>query len=181
MGKRQRSRSKGKGGQYFQLPHTLLNSPMWAGLPFSTKSLFLEFGAQYNGYNNGDLHCAWSLLKKRGWRSSSTVDKAKKKLLDVGLIIETRSGRFLSGGHHRCALYAISYLPIDECRGKDLEVKHPNNIPHHTLWKIINGSTSSKNESTSVQKMNRNVAEFPISGSENESTSVQIMNRKTGF
>ena len=181
MGKRPASRSKGKGGQYFQLPHTLLNSPMWAGLPFSAKALFLEFGAQYNGYNNGDLHCAWSLLKKRGWRSSATLAKAKKKLLDVGLIHETRSGLFLSGGHSRPALYAIAYLPINECKGKDLEVRHPNNIPHHSLLEIINGSTSSKNEPTSVQKMNRNVAEFPISGSENESTSVQIMNRKTGF
>jgi hypothetical protein len=154
---------------------------MWAKLPASAKALFLEFGAQYNGHNNGDLHCAMKLLQKRGWRSSATVDKAKKKLLEVGLIHETRSGRFLPGANSRCALYAIAYEPINECKGKDLEVRHPNNIPHHNLRDIINESISSENESASVQKMNRKVTQFPISDSINESTSVQKMNPKSRF
>ena len=52
----------------------------------------------------------------------ATVCTAIKELIDANLILKTREGRFLNPGG-RCALYAVTWQPIDDCFGKDLEVK----------------------------------------------------------
>jgi hypothetical protein len=37
------------------------------------------------------------------------------------MIIKTRQGIFMNPGG-RCGLYALTWLPIDECQGKKLEI-----------------------------------------------------------
>lgn len=82
---------------------------------------------QYRGRNNGDLTAAYSEMKKWGFRSKQTLANALKALLSAGMIMQTRTGLFLNPGG-RCALYAITWQPIDECPGKMLEVK-PTAVP----------------------------------------------------
>lgn len=132
------ARKKGKGQpQFFALPNALTSSALWNGLEPNAMKLFIAIASQYNGRNNGDLHCVWSEFRKQGWQvGTNTLVRAKKILLDVELIYETRSGYFKSGAHKRCALYAISFLDLDECEGKDLEVKAPS-APHRTINQII--------------------------------------------
>jgi hypothetical protein len=80
--------------------------------------LLIDLFAQYRGDNNGDLYAAWKLMKPRGWRSEETLAKAKRELLDYGLIVETRKG----ARPNKASLYAVTWCDLDPCGGK-LEVK----------------------------------------------------------
>lgn len=116
---KRRRRQKGRSsGGYLGIPHYILRSPEFAQLEPWALKLLIEFGANYNGNNNGDLSAAYSALKVRGWNSPSTLHRALKRLLADGWIVTSRHG-----GRNRCALYALTWWPIDVCEGKWLEVK----------------------------------------------------------
>jgi hypothetical protein len=59
--------------------------------------------------------------KHFGFRSKETLTRALDELLDARLIIRTCIGRFTNPGG-KCALYALAWPPIDDCRGKQLDV-----------------------------------------------------------
>ncbi len=94
-----------------------MRHPDYIDLPACAKVLLFELAFQYRGHNNGDLHIAWSLMKDRGFNSPVTLNKAKKALLAANLIVCTREGQFMNPGG-TCSLYALTWLPIDECKGK---------------------------------------------------------------
>jgi hypothetical protein len=75
---------------------------------------------QYRGANNGDMSATFTQAKSWGIGSKATLVKALDELQCCSLIIKTREGKFIRPGGC-CALYAISWRPIDECEGK-LEV-----------------------------------------------------------
>jgi hypothetical protein len=80
--------------------------------------LLLALAYQYRGYNNGDLHAAFSIMRKEfGFNSPVTLAKAIKALLNARMIIQTRMHQFMNPGR-KCALYALTWQPIDECKGK---------------------------------------------------------------
>ena len=76
----------------------------------------------------GDLSAAYSVLKARGWRSPGTLNGALKRLVRAGWLTYTRHG-----GRNRCALYALTWWPIDYCEGKHLEVR-AETVARHS-WK----------------------------------------------
>lgn len=116
---RRRRKATGRSAPtYLGIPHYVFRSEEFGQLDAWALKLLVELAGKYTGFNNGDLSAAFSQLEKRGWRSSGTLDAAKKKLLRDGWVTTTRHG-----GRNRCALYAISWLPINECPGKFLEVK----------------------------------------------------------
>jgi len=125
------SRLKVKGrresGRFVALPHHLLNSPDYIKRSTKAKALLIDLAYQYDGKNNGNLTAAFTILQKRGWVRNATISAAIKELLGARLIIRTREGKF-QNPHSRCALYAISWRQIDECRGKDLEL-NPTRVP----------------------------------------------------
>ena len=104
------------------IPHCVLDSPDYIDLSCKSKVLLIDLARQYRGKNNGDLSAAMGVLGKRNWKRGATVCTAIKELIDANLILKTREGRFLNPGG-RCALYAVTWQPIDDCFGKDLEVK----------------------------------------------------------
>jgi hypothetical protein len=125
--KRLRAKGRSTTGSFLSLPHALLNSTSFSSLsPRATKFL-IDIAAQYKGTNNGDLCAPLSLMKKRGWNSSDQLFKAKDELIDRGLIMVSRQG-----GLNQCNLYAITWQPIDECKGK-LDIAPTQIAPHH--WK----------------------------------------------
>lgn len=79
--------------------------------------LLIELMKQYNGYNNGDLCLAYSLMSNRGFKSKATLHNKIKELLAADLIIVTRTG-----GKNKAQLYALIWIDINECRGKQLEI-----------------------------------------------------------
>ncbi|GAA0707927.1 hypothetical protein [Dokdonella soli] len=126
---RTRERFKGRrtDGWFFRFPVEVLDSPRYCGLSFKARALLLDMGAQYRGHNNGDLAAPWSRMKGRGWKSKDTLQRALRELLAAGMIEQTRQG-----GLHAPTLYAVTWLPIDECGGK-LDVR-ANLVPSNT-WK----------------------------------------------
>lgn len=110
---RDKIKSKWGGGAFHALPRDFVKSSVVMSLgPYASK-LFLDLVAQYSGFNNGDLTIAWRVMKKRGWRSKATLEKATAELIGKGLILRTRQGT-----RHRCHLYALTIYSIDECEGK---------------------------------------------------------------
>ena len=109
--------------QFMKLPYGVLDSPNFMKLPPSAKQLLIDIFRQHNGYNNGDLSASFKIMQKRGWKSKSTLTRALEALLESNLIIKTREGWFQGEHSSRCALYAVTWLGIAECPGKDLDVK----------------------------------------------------------
>ena len=125
------SRRKAKGrsdsGSFVAMPHAILESETYARLRAPAVKLMLDLYGQYKGSNNGDFAMAWSMMKKRGWRSKDTLYRARDELIDNGFVIQTRQG-----GKHQCSLYAVTWQPIDECNGK---LDCPSTIVAPGYWK----------------------------------------------
>lgn len=123
MGSRNRykdAQAKRESGGFAPVPHIVLRSHSLASLdPYALK-LLIDLLAQYKGDNNGDLCAAWSLMKKRGWRSKGTLDKALKALRSAEWIEIARRG-----GINKAHLYALTFYAVDECKGKlDIAATH---------------------------------------------------------
>ena len=95
------------------LPHRVLNHENFPSLSPRATKLAIDLVAQYKGHNNGDLCAPFSQMKKRGWRSSDQLNKAKKELIARGIIKVSRQG-----GLNKASLYGATGFPIDECGGK---------------------------------------------------------------
>lgn len=118
--------------EFTAIPQTFLNSDALMNLSGAGCKLLWEFVYQVNGKNNGDLQATWRILKDRGWKSKDTVYRALKELREAGIITQTRQG-----GRHKCSLYALTFIAIDECLNKDGISKHdadaskvPSNLWH---------------------------------------------------
>ena len=126
------SRIKVKGrreiGRFVGLPHVVIKNKDYIELSYKSKALLIDLTLQYNGSNNGDLTVALAILRNRGWKRQATIGEAVKELLDANLIIRTREGQFRNP-HSRCALYAITWQPINDCNGKDLSVNPTTTAP----------------------------------------------------
>lgn len=114
---RRKNQGRKESGAFLPVPADVLNSSNFLTLSLKAKALILDLGAAYNGFNNGDLAAAYSMMQARGWRSKDTLGKAISELLHAGMIEKTRQG-----GLHGPSLYAVTWRPIDECKGK-LDVK----------------------------------------------------------
>lgn len=102
-----------KQEKFAGIPVRVMETRKYANLGAWAVRLLLEFARQYKGQkfgNNGDLSCAWSDMKERGWHSKGTLSRAVRELQEAGFIVRTRMG-----WKNRCALYAITWQPIDEC------------------------------------------------------------------
>lgn len=100
-------------GGFAALPHCLLESEVYIRLSAHAVKLLIDLLAQFKGFNNGDLCLSWSIMKKRGWKSRDTLNKARKQLIDEELIIISRHGN-----RRRARLYALTFFAVDECGGK---------------------------------------------------------------
>lgn len=134
------SRTKREPGLFVALPHAVLNSAAFLALSPHGVKLLIDLALQYRHDNNGDLCAAWRLMQPRGWRSEETLAKAKKELLEVGLLVETRKG----GRPNRASLYALTYYTLDHCNGK-LDIT-PAGFPQGAWrhWKDPSGNRSTR-------------------------------------
>lgn len=137
-----RSPTKGQGRNgaiqsFAGIPRIVMDHPDYRGLSGNAVKLLNEFSYQYKGRNNGNLTCAWEVMRHRGFKSKATIQRARNELLSANLIIYSRQGRFTNPGG-RCSLYALTWLPIDECPGKSLEAA-PTKTPirKFSMEKII--------------------------------------------
>ena len=149
--KNNHGKKKSFSGRWMELPHAVLDSPDYINLRVSSKQLLIDIFRQHNGHNNGDLSASFKLMLARGWRAKGTLKRALDGLLESGLIIKTREGWFQGEHSSRCALYAVTWLGIDECPGKDLDVK-PSPRPLRAFSIENKDSSCPKVRPKSVQK-----------------------------
>ena len=114
------AKDKREPGGFVSLPYVVIRSVAFARLtPYAVK-LLADLLAQYKGHNNGDLCATGSVMQKRGWRSNATLRKARDELLRLDWIEIARQG-----GRHRPTLYAVTFIAVDDCKGKlDIGATH---------------------------------------------------------
>jgi len=105
---------KRDGGGHVAIPFAVLNGAAYLSLNAYARMLLFDLASQYRGDNNGDLCMAWKLMHPRGWKSEETLGKAKRNLLEAGLIVETRQGM----RPNKCSLFALTWYALDDCGGK---------------------------------------------------------------
>ncbi len=127
--KRKSVKNRSEKGRFLQMPHALLTHQNYLSLSAHARALLIDIALQYNGYNNGDLCAAWTFMKKRGHKSKDTLNRKLNELLEKGMIIKSRQGCL-----GKCNLFAITWQPINECKGK-LDIKPSSVAPGN--WKII--------------------------------------------
>lgn len=106
-------------GAFVRLPCAVLNSSAYLDASPYARSLLLDLAVQYRGDNNGDLSGAWSFMVRRGWRSKETLTRAKRELMRLGLIVETRMG----ARPNKASLYALTWLALDEAPKLEMSAK----------------------------------------------------------
>lgn len=125
--------SKYKKGQlpyeFVAIPKDVLLSPEWQALGPSAMRLALDLMAQYTGKNNGRLCAAWEALKRQGWRSETTLIKAKRELLECSFVVHTRQGR----APNVAEWVAFTWWKLDWERSMDIE---PRGFPYLNFMRL---------------------------------------------
>ena len=122
-----RQKGRRSSDSFIRIPHHVVNHENFRTLSPRATKLLIDLLAQFRGYNNGDLAATLKMMQERGWNSSDQLNKAKNELVDRDIIWVTRQG-----GRNKCNLYAVTFFPIDECKGK-LDVASTRTAPVN--WK----------------------------------------------
>ena len=107
------NKARRESGSFLALPRVIVDSDEYAALSAHSVKLLIDLFAQFRGKNNGDLCAAFTVMKCRGWKSRGTLHRATRELVDSGWIILSRQG-----GRNKPSLFGLSFLAIDECKGK---------------------------------------------------------------
>lgn len=123
---RQKQKGRRDSGTFAALPHAVMDSEDFRALSGGSMKVLMGLLRQLKAANNGDLSASFGQAREWGVKSKSTLAEALGELQERDLIIRTREGRFTNPGG-RCALYALTWRPINECAGK-IEVS-PTSTP----------------------------------------------------
>ncbi|WP_066271015.1 hypothetical protein [Hydrogenophaga palleronii] len=97
LGRAAMAKKRHKGSKFDEnfvgIVYSVFECPAFYALSSFACKLLFDLIGQYRGDNNGDLTVAWSQVSERGWRSRTTLYRAKKELIDAGFIHVTRKGR----------------------------------------------------------------------------------------
>lgn len=105
------------GLRFAAMPHVVLDSPAYQSLGFAARALLLELARQFTGTNNGRLVLCRKALEPRGWNSDNTVNRAKKELIDAGLLVVTRQGQ----RPNKASWYGLTWLGLDWVPDMDIK------------------------------------------------------------
>ena len=124
---RRRNKGRQTTKSFVRFPHDVMQHETFKSLSPRATKLLMDLASQYRGNNNGDLCAPLSIMKERGWKSSDQLSRAKKELLRSGLVVVSRQG-----GRNKASLYALTWFPIHECKGK-LDIHPTTRAPNN--WK----------------------------------------------
>lgn len=93
---------------YGAFEHRVADSPAYADLSFSARSLLVLIVRQLTQDNNGHLQASFAWCKRYGIGSEHTLRAAITDLIEHGMIYRTRS----HGANGAWARYAVTWLPI---------------------------------------------------------------------
>lgn len=92
---------------YAAIEHRVIDSPTYADLTFSARSLLVLITRQLTRDNNGRLQATFSYMRRFGF-SVNTLSRGIAELISHGFLYRTRSGGYQQGA----ALYAVTWLSI---------------------------------------------------------------------
>lgn len=115
MSRKKRLDSSRVAGGFVALPWSVMDSPAYIQLSHPAKSLLLELARQYVRDNNGRLLASLKRLRQRGWTSADVLTRAKRELIEAGLIHETCKGH----RPNRASWYALTWFSLDQHDGFD--------------------------------------------------------------
>lgn len=115
MSRKKRIDTSRVGGGFIALPWSVLDSAAYLSLSYPAKALLLEFARQYVRDNNGRLLASMNRLRPRGWNSADVLTRAKRELIDAGLIFETFKGQ----RPNKASWYAVTWFSLDQHEGFD--------------------------------------------------------------
>jgi len=117
----ERNRRKITGRQssdtFVRLPHSMMRHPSFFALSGAAMKMLLFLAGQYNGRNNGDLSATKAMVEAASVCAASKSKELLTQLEDAGFIVQTRHGI-----KKQCHLYALTWVGIDRCPGKNLEI-----------------------------------------------------------
>jgi hypothetical protein len=93
---------------YAATEHRVIDSPAYADLSFSARSLLVLITRQLTKDNNGNLQATFSYMSRFGFDSEHTLSRGIKELIAHGMIYRSRSGGYQQGA----AKYAVTWLTI---------------------------------------------------------------------
>lgn len=102
---------------YAAIEHRVIDSPAYADLSFSARSLLVLITRQLSKDNNGHLQATYRYMRRFGFDSEHTISRCIKELIAHGLIYRARSGGYQQGA----AQYAVTWLPIKNRQGLFLD------------------------------------------------------------
>ena len=97
---------------YAAIEHRVIDSPAYAALTFSARSLLVLMARQLTKDNNGHLQATYSYMRRFGF-SVNTLSRAIHQLIAHGMIYRSRSGGYQKGA----AQYAVTWLSITNRKG----------------------------------------------------------------
>ena len=102
---------------YAAIEHRVIDSPAYAALTFSARSLLVVISRQLTKDNNGHLQATFGYVSRFGFGSEHTLVRVIAELITHGFIYRTRSGGYQQGA----AQYAVTWLPIKNKQGLFLD------------------------------------------------------------
>jgi hypothetical protein len=112
-------RSESISGRYAAIPWVVIDSDSFKGASDKAKALLFALMRQHNGSNNGHLHLAKKWLYNQGWTCHENNTKARKELIERGLIVQTKWGGLNMGPD----LFAVTWYDISNYIGLDITAK----------------------------------------------------------
>ena len=97
---------------YAAIEHRVIDSPAYADLSFSARSLLTLITRQLSKDNNGHLQATFTYMERFGF-SVNTLSRATHALIAHGMIYKTKSGGF----HMGAAKFAVTWLPVKNGNG----------------------------------------------------------------
>ncbi len=97
---------------YAAIEHRVIDSPAYAALTFSARSLLVLITRQLTKDNNGHLQATHSYMRRFGF-SVNTLSRAIRQLIAHGMIYRSRSGGYQKGA----AQYAVTWISITKREG----------------------------------------------------------------
>ena len=117
--KHKQARLETISGGYGAIPWTVIDSISFKGASDKAKALLFALMRQHSGNNNGRLHLAKKWLYKQGWTCHENNSKARKELIERGLIVQTKWGGLNMGAD----LFALTWYDISNYVGLDITAK----------------------------------------------------------
>lgn len=115
MARKMRIDESREPGRYIALTTSVLTSQAYINLSHTAKALLIEVAMQRAGGDNGRLLLSMRHLATRGWRSADVVTRAKRELIDAGLIYQTVQGH----RPNKASWFAVTWYSLDKIPGYD--------------------------------------------------------------